>query len=46
MHKEPLMRVNPSGFPAATILVVDDIPENVEILARLLTTGATRPPRG
>jgi CheY-like chemotaxis protein len=31
------MKPSPSGPPSSTILVVDDIPENVEILARQLT---------
>jgi len=31
------MTATPSGLPPASILVVDDMPENIDILARLLT---------
>ena len=34
---EPLMTPTTSGSPPSSILVVDDMPENIEILSRLLT---------
>jgi CheY-like chemotaxis protein len=31
------MTATPSGLPLTSILVMDDMPENIDILARLLT---------